>query len=212
MKRQMTFAAFATAIAVAASSAGAATSAMTTDALNLRNGPGPGYAVLSTLPANSSVSIIGCIDGTLWCQVDAMGNTGFVYAEYLTTGSSDAPVLVGNNWKTLGMGVVTHDNNGATVIPADASGVLTGRDAFALGDPSNTQLEPTMEWKDYVTKNPVNNVYIDGEMMVGVGVPETVTLYEVPGSDMAYVHINDRVAMVDRTNRRVKFVYAPTPR
>lgn len=208
MKLPMKSAALATAILLAASSAQAATAAMTTDPLNLRVGPGPGYAVASVLPAGASVSVLGCIDNSNWCRVDASGTVGYVYSDYLNIGTPTAAVLLGSTWKTVGVMTEVANDNGANVKSADPSGVLAGRDAVTLGDRSNSgRLEPTQVWTTYVMANPVTPVYLDGEVMLGVGVPENVTLYEVPQSEFRYVRINDRNVLVDPKGRRVVYVY-----
>ncbi|MDO9525852.1 MAG: DUF1236 domain-containing protein [Gemmobacter sp.] len=193
---------------IAASAAHAATPAVTTDPLNLRAGPGPGYAVSSVLDAGAPVSVLGCIDNTNWCRVDASGSVGYVYSEYLNIGTPTAAVTLGNTWKTVGIMTEVHNDNGVAVSAADPSGVLAGRDAVALGDSSNSdRLEPTEVWTTYVISNPVSPVYLDGEVMMGVGIPEDVTLYEVPESEYRYVTINDRTVLVEPTSRRIMYIY-----
>lgn len=208
MKVRMISAGLAAALLFAASGANAATAALTTDPLNLRVGPGPGYAVTAVLPEGAAVSVLGCIDNSNWCRVDAAGTQGYVYSEYLNIGTPTAAVLLGSTWKTVGVMTEVANDNGANVASADPSGVLAGRDAVTLGDRSNSgRLEPTQVWTTYVMANPVAPVYLDGEVMLGVGVPETVTLYEVPESQFRYVMINDRTVLVDPNGRRVVYVY-----
>jgi uncharacterized protein YraI len=208
MKTCMKSVSLAATLLLAASGAQAATAAMTTDPLNLRTGPGPGYVVTSVLPAGTSVSVLGCVDNSNWCRVDAAGTVGYVYSDYLNIGTPAAAVLLGSTWKTIGVMTEVDNSNGATVTSADPSGVLAGRDAVALGDRSNSgRLEPTEVWTTYVRANPVTPIYLDGEVMLGVGVPETVTLYEVPESEFRYVTINDRTVLVEPKGRRVVYVY-----
>nr|WP_292717471.1 SH3 domain-containing protein [Mesorhizobium sp.] len=54
-------------------SASAAT-AYTTGTLNVRSGPGPGYARIATLPAGHRVTVIDC-QGS-WCAIRAAGIRG----------------------------------------------------------------------------------------------------------------------------------------
>ena len=208
MKLRMTSIGLGAALLMAASAAQAATPAVTTDPLNLRVGPGPGYAIASVLPEGAPVSVLGCIDNSNWCRIDASGAIGFVYSDYLNIGTPTAAVVLGSTWKTVGVMTEVHNDNGATVKSADPSGVLAGRDAVALGDRSNSgRLEPTEVWTTYVLANPVTPIYLDGEVMTGVGVPENVTLYEVPESEYRYVTINDRTVLVEPKGRRVVYVY-----
>ena len=55
----------------------------TTD-LNLRSGPGPEQPVIGFIKARQKANIIGCIEGSLWCQVDFKGKTGWAYSQYMS--------------------------------------------------------------------------------------------------------------------------------
>ncbi|ODR98840.1 hypothetical protein AUC68_06500 [Methyloceanibacter methanicus] len=65
-----------------------ATEASTATALNLRDGPGTGYARIATMPAGDPVKVKGCREG--WCGVVWRGRKGYAsqrglalgYAEY----------------------------------------------------------------------------------------------------------------------------------
>jgi uncharacterized protein YraI len=61
-------------------SASAAT-AYTTGTLNVRSGPGPGYARIATLPAGYRVTVFGC-EGS-WCSIRAAGIRGWASSNYL---------------------------------------------------------------------------------------------------------------------------------
>ncbi len=47
---------------------------------------------------------------------------------------------------------------------------------------SVANVEPTEEVTTYVTTNSVDPVYLEGEVVVGAGVPESVTVYDIPSS------------------------------
>ncbi|MDP2085078.1 MAG: DUF1236 domain-containing protein [Gemmobacter sp.] len=208
MKLKTTSIGLAAALMVAATSAHAQTAAMTTDPLNLRVGPGPNFEVTTVLPEGAQVSVLGCVENTNWCRVEAAGTTGYVYSDYLNIGSPTEVRVLGSTWQTVGVVSEAPDTSRASAAAPDPSGVLAGRDAATLGDRSNTsRFEPTQEWVTYIQANPVTPVYLDGEVMVGVGVPETVTLYEVPQSEFRYVTINDRTVLVEPASRRVVYVY-----
>jgi hypothetical protein len=55
---------------------------------------------------------------------------------------------------------------------------------------------------EYVRANPVDSVELDGDIVVGYVVPESVELTRVPDSSYSYVYVGDRPALVD-TNTRV---------
>ncbi|MGH6725424.1 MAG: SH3 domain-containing protein [Pseudolabrys sp.] len=59
----------------------AAAPATVTNDLNLRSGPGTGYGVIDTLPAGSSVDVLGC-NGS-WCRVATAEGTGFASGNFL---------------------------------------------------------------------------------------------------------------------------------
>lgn len=60
-------------------------SAVTTDEVNLRSGPGQDMSVLVSLGSGEPVSLTGeNIDG--WLSVDAAGTSGYVYGAFLTSG------------------------------------------------------------------------------------------------------------------------------
>ncbi len=61
--------------------------------MNVRSGPGVGYAVVDTLSAGETVDIDRCVSSG-WCYVLKSGPDGWVSARYLTDddGSSSGPV------------------------------------------------------------------------------------------------------------------------
>jgi Bacterial SH3 domain len=60
----------------------AATPAVVLDYVNLRVGPGYGYAIIEVIPAGFPVDAGSCVDG--WCQVAVSGTTGYMDANYLS--------------------------------------------------------------------------------------------------------------------------------
>jgi hypothetical protein len=52
--------------------------------VNLRQGPGTNYTVITTIPAGAPVNVGGC--SGQWCQVAWRGQTGYVIATSLTQG------------------------------------------------------------------------------------------------------------------------------
>lgn len=82
MKRFAWLAAVA-ALFATASVAARAQDAYTTVNLNMRAAPDVDYPLIRTLPAGTVVSVQGCIDGWLWCDVVAYGERGWVAGDYL---------------------------------------------------------------------------------------------------------------------------------
>lgn len=65
----------------------ASQSARTNTSTNLRSGPGTTYSVITTMPAGSLVSILGCTAGYEWCGVNYAGTEGYAAGRYLTVTS-----------------------------------------------------------------------------------------------------------------------------
>jgi len=49
--------------------------------LNIRSGPGPEYTIIGFIQAQDPVTMIGCIEGSLWCQVTHKGKEGWAYSQ-----------------------------------------------------------------------------------------------------------------------------------
>ena len=64
---------------------GVASAATVTGDLNLRAGPGTGYAVIDTMPAGAHVNIRNCTGG--WCRLSWNGETGWASDNFLAGGS-----------------------------------------------------------------------------------------------------------------------------
>jgi hypothetical protein len=84
-------------------------------------------------------------------------------------------------------------------IGAAVGGVAGG----ALGAAVN----PPPEVRTYVTSNPVEPVYLEGEVVVGARLPETVVLRPVPDYEYRYVYVNRQPVLVEPATRRIVYVY-----
>ena len=82
--RRTIFVAAITATTALSIPASAATIATATTPVNIRAGPGPQYGVIGAIPDRGRATIIGCIQGSLWCQVSHKGQQGWAYSQYLT--------------------------------------------------------------------------------------------------------------------------------
>ena len=69
---------------------GATGTRYTTDALNLRSGPGSDQGVIAVLPSGATVSLTGSVSGN-WAQVSSDSGTGWVSADFLTATAPAAP-------------------------------------------------------------------------------------------------------------------------
>jgi uncharacterized protein YraI len=201
--RTIFIAAFAasTAMAVPASAETIAT-AMTP--LNIRSGPGPQFSVIGAIPNGGQTMIIGCIRDSLWCQVSYSGRQGWAYAEYLTARLSGRSLAVAE--RLTEFPTVTYqapvETVGTVTTPA-ITGTLIARPAtsqpIVIAQPSAVGT--------YVVNHPVAPVYLNGEVVEDVGLPESVVLTPVPGSDYGYAYINNVPVLVEPSTRRVQYIY-----
>lgn len=184
--------------AAGASAAGSATA--TTD-LNVRSGPGPQYAPVTVIPNGDPVTVEGCIQGSQWCQIDYDGTTGWAYSAYLTMPYQGQTVVI--RQQPAAVPVVTYE------APADApaapsyEGELIGR----VGDTPPPPAPPPAPVRTYVTDNRMQPVYLQGEVVVGAGVPDTVQLQQVPDYQYDYAYVNGEPVLVDPNDRRIVYVY-----
>lgn len=116
------------------SSVSAASTATTTDYLNLRQGPGTNTKVILTLIKNASVTILDNSDGQ-WARVRTVsGYVGYCSKEYLSiSGGQSSPAsssggtartttaLNMRNGPSLGMGIITVLSNGTSLTVLDNS-------------------------------------------------------------------------------------------
>ena len=83
-----------TAAAALSVPASAATLVSAMTPLNIRTGPGPQYGIVGAIPDRGQAVILGCIQGSLWCEVSYNGRQGWVYSQYLTASLSGRSMIV----------------------------------------------------------------------------------------------------------------------
>jgi len=173
--------------------------------LNVRSGPGPQYPVIGAIPANGKATIIGCIDGSLWCQVSVAGKQAWAYSKYLTATLSGRSLVVAEDIAKFP--ATTYQAPVATVGSAAPLPVVTGTivDRPATGAP--LVLTPPATVRDYVVAHPVQPVYLNGEVVVGSGLPPEVALAPVPSYQYQYAYVNGVPVLVEPQTREVAYVY-----
>jgi uncharacterized protein YraI len=209
----MTFkptAALAVACLMLSTAAHAETMATAWTDLNLRAGPGPGFAVLDVIPAGNAVQVAGCLEAADWCNVTHGTVTGWASGSYLT---GDKGSVIHADRATYAIRTITYEakkdeaamvvGTVGALIGAVVAGPVGAVVGGAIGAGTGAAVAPDEAVRTYVVSNPVETVYLDGEVVVGAGLPETVTLREVPGSDYAYTYVNGVPVIVGRTDRRV---------
>ncbi|MBP0482971.1 DUF1236 domain-containing protein [Sagittula salina] len=190
--------------------------AQTTTELNLRSGPGPKADIVAVMPQDAAVTVDSCTT-TDWCKVSFEGNEGWAYSPYLLNTTMPEPKVIYQNAEQMEVKVVKEEDNngadaaaGATFGAAAASLLVGGPAAIAagaiLGAGAGAAAAPTEETVTYITQNPVEPVYLNGEVVVGAGIPDGVETYTVPDSEYAYVYVNDEPVVINPETRRIVYV------
>lgn len=204
-----------TAAMLFAGSASADTAATAWTDLNVRSGPGPMYSIVGVIPANGAVSVQGCLADASWCTVTHEGVSGWAAGNYMTANIENEPVALVGGDKRVVVNTVTYDNAGESTAGGMATGAIAG--AIIAGPPgavvggilgagAGAAVAPEPTVITYVQTNPVEQVYLDGEVVVGAGIPETVILTPVPDSEYSYAYVNGVPVLVETKKRTVTYI------
>jgi uncharacterized protein YraI len=193
-----------TAAAALSAPASAEIVASATTPLNIRSGPGPQYSIIGAIPDRAQATVTGCIQGSLWCQVSYNGRQGWAYSQYLTATLSGRSFAVAES--VHAMPAVTYQAPIETVGSAVPVPAITGT---LIAPPAGPllALNPPPAVGSYVVSHPVAPVYLNGEVVEGVGLPEDVALAPVPEYDYRYAYINNQPVLVQPSTRRVEYIY-----
>lgn len=179
----------------------AAMTATTVTDLNVRTGPGPQYPTVGLATRGSTAVLDGCIEGSKWCRIDVNGLRGWVYAQYLTTDLGGSPVVVEERRSDLAVPVVTYEAQ-----PGDPVIAPNGDELIGPVEEIDA-IEPPDTVRTYVTANPGETVYLNGEVVVGAELPQSVAVRRVPDYGYDYVSINGQPVLVEPATRRIVYVY-----
>jgi uncharacterized protein YraI len=222
MNKKLFVSAAAGALMAMSGAAMAQTSVTATTDLNIRSGPGPQYEVIGAISADGSATLEGCMEGSKWCQVSANGVTGWSYSDYLIADNAGVEMVVTERTPDAGIPVVTYEatDDGATAggVAGAASGAIAGAiiggpvgavvggiAGAAGGGAVGDILDP--EATAYIEANPVEPVYLEGEVVVGASLPETVTVHEIPNvADYRYVYVNGVPVVVEPESRQIVYI------
>lgn len=205
--------------------AAAQVSATATTDLNIRSGPGPEYPVVGVIAGSEEATVNGCLEGSKWCQVTHAGVEGWAYSDYLmaslggTSGGGETIVMTERPPEAVP--TVTYETTASTDDGAFA-GAATGAVAGAIiGGPAGAAvggaagavaggvadaIAPPEEVVTYVEQNRIDPVYLEGEVVVGAGLPETVEIREIPDYEYRYVYVNGQPVLVEPESRRIVYV------
>lgn len=215
MKKTLGFATAAVFGVLAFPGLAAAQNAFATTDLNVRAGPGPGHEVVAVIPNDQAVTIHGCLDGSKWCEVSWSNNTGWAYSDYLAYDVDGNRVIVAEAGPQITTPTVTYDAGttgsiAGTVGGATAGALIGGPVGAVVGGVAGATLgaaiDPPQQVRSYVVQQPVHPIYLDGEVVVGAGIPDTVTLHTVPDYEYRFAAVNNQRVLVDPTTRQVVYI------
>ena len=199
----------------------AQSSAVATTDLNVRAGPGPQYPVIGVIGAGQGTTIDGCIEGSKWCQVQTGSGAGWAYSDYLTGEFGGTRVVLTERPADAGIAVVQapEDTSAEGAVAGGTTGAVAGAliggpvgavvggvAGAAVGGAAGEAIEPPTQVRTYVTSNRVDPVYLDGEVVVGAGIPDTVEIREIPDYEYRYVYVNGQPVLVEPGTRRIVYV------
>jgi uncharacterized protein YraI len=173
----------------------------TTD-LNVRAGPGPEYQVIGVLGAGQQAPLTGCLQNSRWCTVSTASGNGWVYSDYLAAEEQGQRVVIARRPTGITVPVVTYDGPAAQVDTTVTSDIVGPDDGIAVDNTIGT-IEPPNEVRTYVVDHRSDPVYLNGEVVVGAGLPDNVELTEIPDYQYRYVDVNGQPVLVDPQTRRI---------
>src|SRR5665213_611677 len=186
--------------------ASVATVASAVTPLNIRTGPGPQYSVVGAIPTQGLATVTGCLQGSLWCQINYNGKQGWAYSQYLTAAVSGRQLTLSERVTPLPPVIYTAppETVGTAIVAPTVSGEFIAPPATVA--PLSLAPPPTTV-QTYVTTHPVAPVYLNGEVVEGAGLPPDVVLSPVPQSEYSYAYVNGVPVLVEPTSRRVTYIY-----
>ncbi|WP_173934373.1 DUF1236 domain-containing protein [Chelativorans sp. Marseille-P2723] len=204
-----------------AGAASAQVMATATTDLNIRSGPGPEYPVVGVIGNSQEATVQGCLEDSKWCQVSFQGVEGWSYSDYLmanmgtqtmvlTERPAEVPVVSYEATASTdtGVGAAAGATTGAVAgaIIGGPVGAAVGGAVGAVTGGAIETVSPPQEVVSYVQSNPVEPVYLEGEVVVGAALPETVAVREIPDYEYRYVYVNGQPVLVEPDTRRIVYV------
>ncbi|MGZ9723914.1 DUF1236 domain-containing protein [Rhizobium miluonense] len=185
-------------------------SATTASDIEVRSGPGAEFPTVGVATRGSQATLDGCVEGSRWCRVDVNGMRGWVYAQYLSVEQNGAQVVVQDNLDDLGIPTITYEQTD-TIRTGSIQAAQPGPNDQLLGPVGNggdiVAITPPDEIRDYIDDNPVDTVQLNGNVVVGATVPQSIEVHRIPDYQYSYVEVNHQPVLVDPGTRRIVYVY-----
>jgi uncharacterized protein YraI len=200
--------------------ASAQTAVTATTDLNVRGGPGPQYPVVGLLEAGATADLNGCLDNSKWCRIATGSGEGWVYSDYVTSDMGGTASIITERRAEVPVVTYEQPQGGGGAVVGGATGAIAGAiiggpigavvggvaGATVGGTAEGIASPPPEKVVSYVQSNQGQPVYLDGEVVVGASLPETVVLSEVPDYEYRYVYVNGQPVLVEPQTRRIVYV------
>jgi uncharacterized protein YraI len=191
--------------------------------LNVRAGPGPLYSVIGVLAAGQQATLNGCLENSKWCTIAEAHGQGWVYSDYVTADFGGSQVVLTQRPADSGIAIVTTPADkgggdagafagGATgaiagaIIGGPVGAAVGGAAGTIAGGATGTVIDPPGNVRSYIAAHEEAPVYLDGEVVTGATLPDTVVLHDVPDYDYRYVNVNGQPVLVEPQSRRIVYV------
>ncbi|MGE0501007.1 MAG: DUF1236 domain-containing protein [Rhizobiaceae bacterium] len=221
MKQKMFLPAVAAALLASTFAASAQSMVTASTDLNVRSGPGPQFPVVGVIGAGAQASLDGCVENSKWCAVN--GGEGWVYSDYLVGDFGGQQIVVTERPADSGIDYVPAPEGGgggAGAVGGVAAGAITGAivggpigavvggaAGGVAGGALGQAIDPPNEAvTTYVRSNTLEPVYLDGEVVVGATLPDTVQYREIPDYEYRYAYVNGQPVIVEPSSRRIVYI------
>jgi uncharacterized protein YraI len=195
------FPAVAGALAAMSGAALAETAVSAVTDLNVRAGPGPQYPVIGVLAAGQSATLEGCIANSKWCTIAEPNGRGWVYSDYVSADFGGNAVVLTRRPADAGIAIVEPPDD-SDYSDSDTGAIISAEPV----EPAEPIARPPAEVGTYISTHRLDPVYLDGEVVTGATLPDTVELREIPDYNYRYVYVNNQPALVDPGTRRIVYV------
>lgn len=194
--------------------------AVATTNLNVRAGPSSQEQVIGRIASGQSVIIDGCMNKGKWCKVVLADGEGWVSSRFLSGDFASADVIV-TEQPTAAIRTTRPATPGTTtgVITGAAAGAVTGAvvggpvgaaiggaAGMIAGGATGAMLDPPDHVRTYVHQHRVAPVTMEGDIVVGSTLPNSVAVHRIPDYEYEYVYVNGRPMLVEPGSRRIVYI------
>lgn len=173
--------------------------------LNVRAGPGPQYPVIGMLAAGQSATLTGCLENSKWCTIAEANGPAWVYSDYVVADLGGSRVIVSQRPADVDIAIVEAPPPPEGFVSIDDQ-VTSSISAGPVEDATFVPVDPPAEVRTYITRHPAEPVYLDGEVVRGATLPDTVVLQSIPDYDYDYVYVNGQPVLVEPQSRRIVYI------